>query len=208
MRTIDDMSEEQLEQDEDSKKIFVWYYDVFLPAAVANPHQYGPTVRHYKEYVDKVTVHKQQRVAVSPYVEAFGLLIYDNCVDKWNFQYQQKEAHPNGKIDAQCKQNRGKYTYIAKGQQGNKDRSEAVCGFTKAGQQKLIELVEFTKNRRFLDAQDGTKKAKLALKLMKEKHNINQEAAAPTKPTNKKRRVTKVAPSQPPAELLADDEEF
>ena len=202
------MTEEELEESEDSKKIFVWYYDVFLPAAVNSNLQYGPSIRYYKEYTDLIPFYKKERVAVPVQVEAFALLIYSNCVDKWNFQYQQKEANPNSKIQAHCEANRGKYTYIAKGQEGNKDRSEAVCGFTKAGQQKLIELVEFTKNRRFLDAQDGTKKAKLALKLMKEKHNINQEAAAPTKPTNKKRRVTKVAPSQPPAELLADDEEF
>ena len=51
---IIDMTEEQLENSEDNKNI-LWYYDVFLPAAVANPHQYGPTVRHYKEYIDNVT---------------------------------------------------------------------------------------------------------------------------------------------------------
>ena len=41
----------------------------------------------------------------------------DKCIAKWNYQYEQKEAHPNVKIDAHCIRNRGKYTYIAKGQE-------------------------------------------------------------------------------------------
>ena len=87
----------------------------------------------------------KKKVAVSANVEAFGLLIYDNCIAKWNYQYKQKEANPNVKIDARCVKNCGKYTYIVKGQEGNKDRFEAVCGFTKAGQEKLVKLVKFTK---------------------------------------------------------------
>lgn len=203
MATIS-MTEDELNQSEKSKKLFVWYYDVFLPAAVL--HGYGNDVRHYKEYTAKVSIHGKEKVAVPPKVEAFALLIYDNCVGKWNFQYSKKKENPNARIAAHCPENRGKYTYIAKGPDGAKDRSEAVCGFTKAGQDKLVEMIKFVKQRRADDAKDGTKTAKLALKLMREKHNIEADTVTQPKGT-KRRRVEKTAPQLPPQEMEDSDEE-
>ena len=201
------MTEEELEESEDSKKIFVWYYDVFLPAAVNSNLQYGPSIRYYKEYTDLIPFYKKERVAVPVQVEAFALLIYSNCVDKWNFQYQQKEADPNGKIQAHCKENRGKYTYIPKGEDGAEERRKAVCGFTKAGLDKFTELVKFIKKRRNDDANNGNATAKLALKLLRKKNKIQSDTGEEVKPAAKKRRVVREAPALPPQELLVDEED-
>ena len=201
------MTEEQLEESEENKMIFIWYYDVFLPAAVGSNAQYGPRVRYYKEYTAEITLYRTQRVAVSVKVEAFGLLIYDNCVDKWNYQYTQKEADPNGKIQAHCKENRGKYTYIPKGEAGAEERRKAVCGFTKAGLDKFTELVKFIKKRRNDDANNGNATAKLALKLLRKKNKIQSDTGEEVKPAAKKRRVVREAPALPPQDLLVDEED-
>ena len=200
------MTEEELEESEDSKKIFVWYYDVFLPAAVNSNLQYGPSIRYYKEYTDLIPFYKKERVAVPVQVEAFALLIYSNCVDKWNFQYQQKEANPNSKIQAHCEANRGKYTYIAKGEDGAEERRKAVCGFTKAGQDEYAKLRQIIRLRREKDKANGTPNAKLALKLMRLKHKIGADTPSQAKPA-KKRRVEKEAPTLPPQELLDEEED-
>lgn len=200
------MPEKTLEKHKEASDIYVWYYDVFIPAAVNIKSQFGSEVRHYKLYTDKVNVYGKEMVAVHPNVEAYALLVYDNCRNKWKFQYEEKKKNPNCCIDAHCEENRGKYTYFPKGAAGSKARSASVCGFNKAGLDKFSELLTFVKQERKKDADADMKNAKLALKLMRLKHNI-KEGTASVPASNKRRRVENTAPTLPPVLFNDNDDE-
>ena len=67
-----------------------WYADCYL--GFAGGHKsFGPGIRFYHKAVDKVTIFsgsknggvQQEVTAVSISDEAFGLLMWENCCDKW-----------------------------------------------------------------------------------------------------------------------------
>ena len=88
--------------DEDKAKyeakvdLLTWYLDVFMPKAVGLEF-WGDIIRPYKLMTDTELVEGdlsgKKKVLVTVTSEAFGLLVYHNCRDKWIADYKYKKQH-------------------------------------------------------------------------------------------------------------------
>lgn len=95
------------DHDYDKRKEFlVFYMDVWLPKA-AGYENYKPEIRYYRKSIDYVTVpgdkpgDKNKKVPhVSHDSEAFGLLIYKNCRQKWTHIIPKKLEDEDWEIPA------------------------------------------------------------------------------------------------------------
>ena len=116
------VTEEHLEKAENSqqKEIFVWYFNEYLVGVLGKQHwskehrmMIYPTSR--VEMADG-----DSRVLLTRTVEAFGLVMLDNCHEKWKNMIEYKKQHgesadlPKGKVDG--KPFRGKYSDAFNGQ--------------------------------------------------------------------------------------------
>lgn len=78
------------------KKILLWYEDRFLPIAIGLEY-WSPKNRHYKLKTDTVTLRNgEEKVLCTIASEAFGLMTYDNCRDKWE-EIMKLKAENRGK---------------------------------------------------------------------------------------------------------------
>ena len=77
------------------KKILIWYVDRYLPAVHGNEH-WDTKYRHYKLQTDKVPLgpNQQELVLCTIQSEAFGLMLHDNCRDKWQKILDLKNSNP------------------------------------------------------------------------------------------------------------------
>jgi len=69
---------------ESDKQILLWYQDCYLPV-VHGLEYWGPKYRHFCFPTDKVPMShdKKERILCTVASEAFGLMVYENCRDKW-----------------------------------------------------------------------------------------------------------------------------
>ena len=76
--------------------ILTWYLDSFLPKAVGLEF-WGDLIRPYRLMTDTELVEGdvsgKKKVLVTVTSEAFGLLVYHNCQDKWVADYKCKKKH-------------------------------------------------------------------------------------------------------------------
>ena len=81
--------------------VSVWRYDDYTPTLVTavNPNLFGPDVRekHYPDSVIEVGKKgcKKNRMCITEESEAFGLLQYENCRDRWQAIFEYEAEHPN-----------------------------------------------------------------------------------------------------------------
>lgn len=97
------MTPDQLEQTQTplAKNILIWYVDRWLPIVIGSEY-WDENNRHYKLPTDKCKITmrdgtEEERVLCTISSEAFGLLVYDNCRDKWANIMKLKAQNP-GKI--------------------------------------------------------------------------------------------------------------
>jgi hypothetical protein len=78
------MNPEELKKDEMAiqKELFLWYYDAWLPAIL--PREFWrEDIRFYRLLTDACEIAGKQKVLVTVASEAFGLLMWENCRNKW-----------------------------------------------------------------------------------------------------------------------------
>lgn len=86
----------------DDKKFFELMFDFFVGkmlAVTAGKIYWGATVK-YKDEVSKsyiTTKDGKSKLRVPPSTEAFAVLCYKNCWNKWNAMFVDKKAHLNAK---------------------------------------------------------------------------------------------------------------
>ena len=82
------------------KKILLWYQDCWLPVAIGLEY-WDEKNRHYNLPTDTIKMrNNQEKIICTIASEAFGLMVYDNCRDKWEAIMKLKE------------ENKGKYKSI------------------------------------------------------------------------------------------------
>ena len=85
-------------------KLFLWCVDKWLPA-VAGFDCCGPKIRKFKMPTQNVEVMKGvKKIAVSTDSEAFGLVVLENCRDKWSHIIPKKHEDPDWKPPAYDKE--------------------------------------------------------------------------------------------------------
>ena len=89
-------SEEEKAEYEKKVSLLTWYLDVFMPKAVGLEF-WGELIRPYRLMTDTEVVEGdpsgKKKVLVTVTSEAFGLLVYHNCRDKWVADYKYKKEH-------------------------------------------------------------------------------------------------------------------
>jgi hypothetical protein len=166
----------------------VWYVDSWLEQAATSEY-WNKKIRYFKMPTSTFQYDGKPRDYVTPASEAFGLLVYDNCRDKWMKQYewkQQGKALPKGKKDPNWKMFAAKYTDPNSG-------SKTGGGWKPEGLVKYEEYMNLIKKLRVEDAANQNKMQQLALDLVREKNEIT--ATSP----NKGRKRGKATDSPEPA---------
>ena len=102
---IGEAPDEDTAPDEDKAKfirkvdLLCWYLDQYLPNVVGLDF-WGPTIRPFHLMTDKVNIENdnsgKKKVLVTVTSEAFGLLIWANCRDKWIHCCEFKKANRKG----------------------------------------------------------------------------------------------------------------
>ena len=77
-------SVENLKKNVNARNILLWYQDRYLPV-IHGLEYWGPKYRHYRLPTDKepMSQDKKERILCTVSSEAFGLMVYENCREKW-----------------------------------------------------------------------------------------------------------------------------
>ena len=160
----------------------MWYTDRFLPVA-AGKEYFGEDIRYYQRIASQMKINGQEKVCVTVASEAFGLLVLENCRDKWSniFQFKQDNGQgaPIPTTGDECLPFKAKWT-------------DSKCGRIKFGgwAPEAYVFYEQTKKEikhfRTTDAANNFDTQEYALRIIREAHNIT--AVAPGK---KRKRGTK-----------------
>jgi len=75
--------------------MFDFYVDRML-ATVAGKKMWGPDIK-YTEEVSKSLIPKIALPRITPSTEAFAVLVYSNCRNKWNQMHMDRKAHRENK---------------------------------------------------------------------------------------------------------------
>ena len=77
--------------------VFSWYVEEYLPMA-AGVQWFGPTIRPYFLPSDLIDMPSgEKKVCVTITSEAYGLLVYENCRDKWLEIFKWRDLQPKSK---------------------------------------------------------------------------------------------------------------
>jgi hypothetical protein len=203
------MSEDALNGNTDeaqiSKELFLWYYDEYLPAVLPKEF-WKEDIRYYKLLTDTVNIAGKEKVLVTVTAEAFGLLVWENCREKWcNFclfkdQHGEKAPIPTGKEP-------GAENHLAKWSDG-KEGQVLYGGWKEEAYDRFEQIKKDIKAWRKADEESGKVGQRLALKLMREKHNRTGATPADDKKGKRirKKAIAPVAVSSKKAKLTVEDE--
>lgn len=191
-----------IEQYRRAVNILTWYLDKYM-VQVAGLEFWGPNIRPYRLMTDKVEVDGdvsgKKKVLVTVTSEAFGLLLFANCREKWIITFQFKEK--NGKKAPIPKYNKddhdGTKQWLAK---WSNSRSGSVSGggwskeAYKYFEAKKVALTEWRKT----EAAGGYVNYQMGQTLVKAANGIAQETDKPAS----KRRKTDTAKPQDEIEVV------
>ncbi len=131
----------------EKEDVFLFYVDKLLPNVVGH-HQWGPNTRHYMTISDAKTKDPNPKKLITVSTEAFTVLVYENCRDKWFNMYQYVKANPDVKkkkwrVTKEEKQDeevaKEAAKYEAKYTDQNKGQQE-YGGWTSTGLKRFNEL--------------------------------------------------------------------
>jgi hypothetical protein len=201
----DDTAEVQAEK----QAILGWYFDSWLPACAGIEH-YGPKVRYYHRATKGCPVLGGAKVAYVPIAaEALGLVIFENCEQKWKHIVPKKVKDPNWKVPTYNKSDKTTHKYhVTKWSDGSS--GQVTCGGWKdEGVTKFGEHMKAIETFRAKDKKDKHKFYQFGLNLLRELHGVN-DTKAPGLSGRKRKRPTleKQAPKIPTVnETFSEDED-
>lgn len=218
------MSPDDLEKPENAslKTIQEWYTDCWLPIVVGSEY-WDESNCHYKLPTDECSIKKkdgteEKKVLCTISSEGFGLLVYDNCRDKWQNIFTLKAENP-GKFHKICQNSplnlsnlrvfsllictgadiprRGDAAkpYLAKWTL-TKEGQKKYGGWKEAGMDCFGSLQDALEEIRKKDADADRAKQKYCMKIVRALHKIPDDAEDPSTATSKKR-----SPTQPPPQI-------
>lgn len=173
---------------EAKKALKEWYYDEYLPMVAGN-NTYGKSIRYYSTPVDKVTLvvkgvkGKKRVVAVTIPSEAFGLLIFENCRDKWLAVMNLRKDDKKKEIPDFDKEDASTHKYHITKWSDGKTGQVTGGGWKAAAFTKFNQLMVAIDKIRKEDKANGWEEMKEAKAIIRAKNSIT----APVK-SNKRRR--------------------
>lgn len=171
------------------KELLLWYVDRFLPVA-AGKEYFGEEIRYYQRITSAIKVNGELRVAVTVASEAFGLLVLDNCQQKWQniFELKEKEG-PNAVIPTKGPVYEAKF---------KAKYTDSKCGRVKFGgwDKAAYAFYEETKGKvkefRTVDAANAFDTQNYALQIVRKAHEITEDG--PNKKRKRSKKSTAPAP--------------
>ena len=185
LRNLPDV--DAVEKDERTRllAIFVWWWDVFLPAVAGNTY-WRSTIRHAQTIT--AATHKGNQ-CIPKGTEAFAVLLYENCHAKWvqmitkSENFTKKFVIPKKKNDDDTQKFAGKYSSSKLGQ-------ASYGGWSPEGKKRFNELctlIETARKKAHVPALE-----KEVLGMVRVKNNLPEEvpdeAAQASKKTRKRKR--------------------
>lgn len=172
------------------KELLLWYYDRWLPICAGNLY-WGETIRYYKLPSDTCKMpNGEEKGLVTVTNEAFGLLVLENCHQKWMNIFQYKAKHGRGakipNIGPESLPFKAKWTKDRQGQVRFGGWSDAYPRFE--------ELKNLVLGVRCTDKSKDYEGQKYAKELMRTNHKIKDDVY--TKRSSRKRKT-----AAPPARV-------
>ena len=182
MKNVHDLPPDTDAKYEEKKAILLWYYDVYLPAA-AGKEAYGPTVRYYKRSTKACKVGGIRMPIIPLEVEAFGLLVFQNCFPKWQHMCPMEAKDSSWKVTKLDKNDKANAKYFVTEWTDGKTGQIQGGGWTQEGYNAFSDLISHVDKGRAADKANKWAVHELALELMRNEHGITD-----TSPPSKKRK--------------------
>ena len=89
--------------DPESKNIATWYASDWM-SMLCGPLSWGDRQKKFKMMVGKTMIGGENKICVTITTQAFGCLIWENCMDKWHNSFVFKEKNPEVRLPQGRKQ--------------------------------------------------------------------------------------------------------
>ena len=168
-------------------QVFKWYWDKLLGCVVGvkrKENGWATNVKYYKMISSAKCATHPDRPLITSYVEAFLVLLYDSCHEKWTKMHKWLK-HNKGKSLADCdKKFRGKYTRQDGGQQ-------LFGGWTEEGLTRFMTIRKTIRQRWKKDKAECLTVEQDFLKILQDDKGIKCKSAEQEKRNkrNKKRKA-------------------
>jgi hypothetical protein len=190
-----DTDEAQQQEHERLMTIFLWYWDELLPKCAGNIYWRDSIRRH--QCISQATHEGKQCITNS--TEGICALMYDNCHDKWDKMWKNKQEDPSAKMpkkkdDPEVDEYAGKYSDSMSGQ-------SKYGGWNPEGLAKFQEVVAQVKAAR--QTEKSAQLEQICLDMVRHRYKIKaDDNAAPAGKRGQKRKKT-----APPTVVIGFDEE-
>lgn len=185
LRNLPDANAPEREERERLLAIFVWWWDSFLPAVAGNTY-WRATIRH-AQTITSATHNGNQCIPKG--TEAFAVLLYENCHDKWvqmitkSENFSKKIVIPKKKGNEETQKFAGKYSSSKLGQ-------ASYGGWSPEGKKRFNELCSLIEAARAKNHVGALEKEVLGMVRVKNNlpEEVPDEAAQASKKTRKRKR--------------------
>ena len=185
---------------QEKKELLVWYQDKYLPAAVGEL-SFGKQQRYYKKQIDTFELEGKHRHLVERSSEAYGLLVFENCYEKWKAIMFEKSRNPGWKAPAYDKDNQE--THKFHNTKYSDPRGGNACGWKPEARTALREYMEAIKQFRDHDRSQGWRTYQKCLDWLRAAKGITDEDPVP----RRSRKRQKVATTIPLEDFVEVDDE-
>ena len=165
---------------DEKKRILLWYFDYYLPAA-AGKEAYGPLTRYYKRSTKGCKVEGRAMAVIPQEVEAFGLLVFENCWPKWQHICPKEAEDPSFSVTQLNRNNKANEKYFETKWTDGKTGQVQGGGWSQEGYNAYNDLIKHVSKIREDDKKNRWAVHELALELMRTEHGITEANPAPTK---------------------------
>ncbi len=171
------------------KELLVWWCDKYLVAS-GGELTYGQSVRYYKHLADTVEVKGKKMVLVETTTEAYGMLVYDNCHDKWEAIFAELVKDAAFKIPKYSKNDPSTHKYNVT--KHTDPRGGKNAGWKDSGREALNDFKKQLKEFRDQDRKNKFPLLKKALEWLREENGITEQSYMPKRRggTKRKRQAT------------------
>ena len=82
----------------DEMKVYAWYWDKLLPGVGGAKHYWSPSIRHHCTISKAHLNNAENKLCIPVSSEAFIVLVYEGCYDKWLAMHKWQKENPNKKF--------------------------------------------------------------------------------------------------------------
>jgi hypothetical protein len=170
------------------KDIALFYFDVYLPVLAGDA--WSKEKRCYSLMVETMEIDGKQRPLVPTSLEAFGFLVYENCLDKWTATAE--EVAKNSRFKAPTYKKDKVDTHKFHTCKWSDPRAGQGNGWKPDAFKRLAQQIDNLKEWRGKDKQCKYEDLKMIRDLLKEHHGIplDQKAPVPKSSRRKRKRPT------------------